>query len=1322
MSEKEQSRTADPKPLRYILLCVLLVWAVVSLGARYLLKDLSEYQTQIETLVSEKSEFNLTLGSLSGRWLIYSPIIELKDIRLFGPYESVNGNDEDSKQKPPLISVKHVAIELDVLESLLTLSPRIKRLLIDGLELELEKNPETKKIVLKGLANTSTYSDPKALVKDILDQYILSSEQIYLQSIALGLKDVDEKLDKVFLKTLSLDSEWWNHDLAAQVYLFDQSGEPKKVDVGIAFNGNPVDIEDLSARIYIKADSVSWSYWLEKVSLSDKKLQELVLGGKVWAEIESGQLVRLQVQPNFENLIIGNDQDEVLDTVDRISFDALWLGSLELLELNDKNYLKTFLQSEQSLKVSHLNLLWGSREYLPMGFIIDQGQARRVLAPLKRNWNDLRRINFSVLDFDARWEKEVDTIEENASRAMVRRLVLDSFPIELSQKLIPLMPVNTRLVEFVSKAQPEGYLNQVQLINYTSEGAKPEFYISADLLDVGMSSFEKIPGLHGIDAYVEVAPNGIGVELDAADVLLEKHGNLFREDIFIRKGKGHLFAARLPDDFVVQSDLLKVENDWIKAIGFFDLNVPNRFYQDGLKEQPSWSLRINFEPASVTKGLAFFPGRLPKTFLSWLDAFLLEGEVGGDLLLFGFGKKHLPETFMTIGGGLRLNNAELDYLPGKWPKIDDVFAELKVHNDEVKASSVRGKIFDSEISSAEVFIPSFLIENLPRVKLNGEIKGDLKDVRKLFLESELKVSLGHVVEDWVLDGEQTSQLYLDLPISSSSENYPSQLKIDLSVKDASLDVPSIGLGLKNLKSDLEYSLTTGLQAESISAEFFGRPLKGSIKTQKFLDQDVIQIQGNGFIESADLRAWQNFWLFNNLEGGSDFEARIAIGEELAVNQLSPLLGASKNIVRSSQTSDPTEELSQDSERYQAKASVVRVDVSSDFNGLVVELPGAYAKPSEISLPSRFQLDVHPESMIYRMAYGDRVGVSAQTSDDGFEKARIHFGKGAFPLPPSKGLMITGFIEEVYFDSWLEYLEKNLFDDEGQSPDSSQVATVDGVYDSASILNHIDITLGNFYGFDQHLKDLKAFVTRQNFAWRAELENSVLAGLVMVPDEDRINKDNPIVAKLDYLKIDPEQMGASSQQGVQQGDGEKSVGKLEEFTPSDFEFLKLDVAKVTLGKEKHGRWQVDFSPDDDGVNFDIHQLNYGLMAVNGKGRWDYSESSSRSRFKGHLRTAAVTRVFSALSLKPSANSGGLMAVDLNWPGSPLDFDPDAMKGTAGLEIFDGSIVEVDISSKKFRALGIFNLGVITDVLTLRIFKKIGKKIEGAFDQDEDSEDD
>ena len=59
---------------------------------------------------------------------------------------------------------------------------------------------------------------------------------------------------------------------------------------------------------------------------------------------------------------------------------------------------------------------------------------------------------------------------------------------------------------------------------------------------------------------------------------------------------------------------------------------------------------------------------------------------------------------------------------------------------------------------------------------------------------------------------------------------------------------------------------------------------------------------------------------------------------------------------------------------------------------------------------------------------------------------------------------------------------------------------------------------------------------------------------------------------------------------------------------------------------------------------------------------------------------------------------------------FSFDPDLMEGKVGLEIFDGSIIEVDVKSKKLKALGIFNLGFINDIVTLKVFKIIAKGLK------------
>ena len=184
MSEQPQSSLAPnpAKRLRYLLLYLLMVWAVISLGFRFVLQDVPDYQQQLEKLVLEKTDFQLDIGEMSGRWLLVSPVIELRDIGIKG--KAVNENQEQVQG----ISVAHVAVELDLIESLFTFSPRVKRILVDGVTGEFKFDEKTGRLIIEGLplkANAQV-DNKREQLKTILDNYIFTAEQIYLRNLKFG--------------------------------------------------------------------------------------------------------------------------------------------------------------------------------------------------------------------------------------------------------------------------------------------------------------------------------------------------------------------------------------------------------------------------------------------------------------------------------------------------------------------------------------------------------------------------------------------------------------------------------------------------------------------------------------------------------------------------------------------------------------------------------------------------------------------------------------------------------------------------------------------------------------------------------------------------------------------------------------------------------------------------------------------------------------------------------------------------------------------------------------------------------------------------------
>ncbi len=1355
MSEQEQFSPA-PNParrLRYLLLYLLVAWAMISVGFRVALKDVAQYKEVIEQQVADKTDFQLEIGEMSGRWLLVSPIIEFRDISLKGKaYHEVQKINDESSLEEQGVRVEHLAVELDLIESLFTFSPRIKKVLISGISSDLVFDDETGKLLVHGLPlpETPQGSDSKEKLKRILDNYIFTAEQIFVRNMKLGMNAGKYGSYRIEIPSLTLDNEWFNHQLESRLLVAANEEKPRKIDFVSVFQGNPLDLDGFSARSFFSIDRNELTYLFEhelwpKHQIVQPKNARVAL--KSWIEINRGVFESIKLDFSIKDILFAYQlkQEESLTVekqqqksaevedinIDELAFKLELKSEISLSKLlNSKErseYVKLLPHIPFKLKLKDFELAWGDFQWRNLAIIFEQGRSEHLSQPLAREWN---AFYFSDEDDSSK--------PENRDFA---RLLINRIPVSLVGKLIPYIPLEESKKKKIIDAAPEGSVQQVQVFAYDPFNAEREVYASAYIKDIGVSAFDKVPGVHGIDFYAEYAPKVLGVELQTFDALLEENFYLFRENLNITSLSANLLLEMIPGDIVISSDIAELHANNISAHGRFKANIPARNYQTGEKEIPAWSLQAHIQPMGLENIKMFFLGKLPESLLVWIDDFLKHGKAEGDIFLFAFLKRYEPYTFATLDTDIDVHNASLDYLPGRWPQVDEVEANVLVHNDRVRAKVSSAKMFDSRLFNGQVEIESYLKENLPRVQISAQSSGSLGDVQKLFLQSELKEILGHVIEDWVLTGSQQSDVMLDLPLSDEPGQKQEVIEVNLKTEDALLAIPDVRLGVKSLSTDLHYSLKEGLSTEHLSALFFDKPIEGKIETHESEGEQVFQISGKGKLSADDLKSWQSFWLFDNLSGVADFDVTISIGDLEAVNDLLPELGVP------AASNESSELLPLTGDTYRGKESIVRVEVNTDLKNTAIVLPGTYAKKENVPVASTLQLDVFPDWLIYRMDYGKRVGVVTKTVGENgdFDRGRIHFGDGFYPLPQDSGLVVTGRIDHVDFDEWVDYIEKNLMDDVGEQSTESSSAQPSSTNpsstnpsptkatamnteedDTAAIINRVDVTVDRFTGFDQELENLKAFITREYFRWRVDVENSVLKGVIWVPDEELISKKNPIVAKLDYLKITEEQLEGIEYQEVtvkdDSGRGEYSkkvaVKKVTEpYVPDDFMFAQIDIATVVLGSLKNGRWRIDLMPDDHGMDFNVHQLNYGLMTINGTGRWNYSEDKSVTHFKGHLRTAAATKLFSALNLKPSSKSSGLMTIDIKWPGSPMDFDYDAMSGKAGLEIFDGSIVELDIKSKKFKALGIFNLGIVTDILTLKIFKKIGKGIDEALTGEE-----
>jgi len=114
-----------------VAIIILVVNTYVMLG-RYLANSVQVYRTDVVELLEQRTGMHAEVGELSGKWTFFTPVIELAEVNLY----------QKSGFNAPIISAKKIVLELDVLASLLVREPRLVKLSVYGLDLNLQRNAE----------------------------------------------------------------------------------------------------------------------------------------------------------------------------------------------------------------------------------------------------------------------------------------------------------------------------------------------------------------------------------------------------------------------------------------------------------------------------------------------------------------------------------------------------------------------------------------------------------------------------------------------------------------------------------------------------------------------------------------------------------------------------------------------------------------------------------------------------------------------------------------------------------------------------------------------------------------------------------------------------------------------------------------------------------------------------------------------------------------------------------------------------------------------------------------------------------------------------
>jgi uncharacterized protein (TIGR02099 family) len=297
-----------------VLLVVLALYA--SLGRQYI-GLIDRYQEDIFQRIEVFTGISMQAARMQGSWAGLSPIIDVSDFSL--------GRDS-------AVHLDHARIEIDVLSSLLTGTPKIRQIQAGTLSVELEENSEGRWQIPGLVSDEGASGNPEMLIDSVLG----------VRSAGLGLFTVklryqNGEVTHISSRDFSLRSD----DKFRRIYAQLNTDSDGDIQLLLEAYGDPRNIQKFSASAYMVIDGSRLSA-IAPLFQQNAPLLDSEVSGELWMSWRRGQRITVSGVLNAPELAVGvlwGVEDALLEDVNmrfagshrdgfwRISFsefDARW--------------------------------------------------------------------------------------------------------------------------------------------------------------------------------------------------------------------------------------------------------------------------------------------------------------------------------------------------------------------------------------------------------------------------------------------------------------------------------------------------------------------------------------------------------------------------------------------------------------------------------------------------------------------------------------------------------------------------------------------------------------------------------------------------------------------------------------------------------------------------------------------------------------------------------------------------------------------------------------------------------------------------------------
>ncbi|MBP6381169.1 MAG: TIGR02099 family protein [Pseudomonadales bacterium] len=462
---------------------LVLCAALVTLG-QYYFPYLGEHKDELLARVAEDLPFGVEVAGLGAEWTGLAPTLHVRGLRLFA-------RDEP---QVTILSSSRSELRIDMLRSLFSLAPRLRRIVADEVQLGFTEDADGRWHIA-GVGGGRAPSNPEA----ILD-FFLAIEEIDLRRTRLVLRAHEG--GRVETEGAELAMENYRRFRRLHVTARDESpgGE---FSLLLESYGDPRRRDEFSATAYLRLDKARLKR-LQPLLPPALRMPDAALSGELWARLSEEGVVSLS----------GALRAPELDPR------AFWPERTQLQPLNDIDlrFGAEWAGDRGSLWLDELRCQWFGQPLELERVRVDAGRGEGV----------------------------------NRIRAGAEYLDVGGLAGALQSSAL----LEGQWGEALAELSPYGGLVNAHLeLSLPASGA-PDFRFRAGMVDVSASPWRRAPGVRNARGYLEITPRGGFADIDSGATSLE-FPHLYHDELEFDRIAGRVHWERDAGGLRVGSELLR---------------------------------------------------------------------------------------------------------------------------------------------------------------------------------------------------------------------------------------------------------------------------------------------------------------------------------------------------------------------------------------------------------------------------------------------------------------------------------------------------------------------------------------------------------------------------------------------------------------------------------------------------------------------------------------------------------------------------------------------------------------------------------------------